>query len=326
MICVVVIKERHGGTVTVLRLGPFLLALVVCTPPNDEPGPDTDDTDDTGGPPVEFQYSFAIIADPHITGGAANVERLTAAIDHINANAEDRTIELAFILGDIAWGSGLPTARTLLDGLTMPYLPIIGDNVIQSGYEEDFYNTFADHYATLGTQFDGWDYTDGPVFNPEHQKDSWFQNASFEYKDLHFIGLDWCTRIVGGIEGEAADLHDFAGGTWPWFHAYLTSLPPDTLQESVNMMSHHPMHWSPGGFNDPEELDTVTALTSSVGDLVAGNYAGHYHLDWDFAVEEGQYNVFATDATWDDTNRVRIVEVWGNGEHFEYVQELVDVP
>ncbi|MBT3222080.1 MAG: hypothetical protein HN348_23655 [Proteobacteria bacterium] len=311
---------------SILRFGPFLLALVACKPADDPLDTDVDDTDDTAGLPLVFQYSFAIVADPHITGSTANTERLTAALDWIDANAEDRTIELVFVLGDIAWGSGLPTIRGLLHKLTVPYIPIIGDNVIQSGYEEDYYDTFADHYALLGTQLDGFDYTDGSVFNPEHQKDSWFQNSSFQYKGLHFIDLDWCTRIIGGIEGEAADLHDFDGGTWPWFEAYLTDLPSGTLEESVNLMTHHPMHWSPGGFNDEEEMAAITELTSSLGQYVAGNYAGHYHVDWDFAVEEGGYDVFATDATWDDTNRVRIVEVWGDGEHFEYVQELVDVP
>ncbi|MBW1880450.1 MAG: hypothetical protein JRJ84_18995, partial [Deltaproteobacteria bacterium] len=66
--------------------------------------------------------------------------------------------------------------------------------------------------------------------------------------------------------------------------------------------------------------------TSSMGDVVAANYAGHYHIDVEQVIDDGDYDLFVTDATWDDDNRVRLVEVWGNGERFEYVQELIDAP
>ena len=62
-----------------------------------------------------------------------------------------------------------------------------------------------------------------------------------------------------------------------------------------------------------------------VSDRVAGAYSGHLHLDFEESVLDGGYEVFITDATWDDDNRVRVVEVWGNGERFEYTQELVTV-
>ena len=85
----------------------------------------------TGCPPSEPPiFSFAVFADPHVYGGPSseNAQRLSRCVEWVNTHKddEDKLIELVFIVGDI--GGNFSTAKDILDGLTVPYLPIIGDN------------------------------------------------------------------------------------------------------------------------------------------------------------------------------------------------------
>jgi hypothetical protein len=297
--------------------GPLLLLGLAAAGCNGDP----EDTD-TGEPALEHQFSFAVLADPHIVGNPDHAARLTAAVEWINGQAEARSIELVFVVGDIAWGNGFQAARNMLDGLSMPYLPLTGDNEIQVGNEEDYDTAWAPHYLAVAAELEDWRRAETPSWNPDHDTQSWFQNFSFQHRGVHFVALDWASREIGTLYGETADLHDFEGGTWPWFEDELARLA-SPAGESVVMLSHMPMHL---GMFSGAELETVTALTSSMGDVVAANYAGHYHIDIEQVIDDGDYVLFVTDATWDDDDRVRVVEVWGNGERFEYVQDLVAVP
>jgi len=112
---------------------------------------DPEDTD-TGEPALEHQFSFAILADPHIVGNPDHAARLTAAVEWINGEAQGRSIELVFVLGDIAWGNGFGAARDMLDDLSMPYLPLTGDNEIQVGNEEDYDTAWAPHYLAVAPE------------------------------------------------------------------------------------------------------------------------------------------------------------------------------
>ena len=78
--------------------------------------------------------------------------------------------------------------------------------------------------------------------------------------------------------------------------------------------------------SDGAELAAITLLTEPLEDFVAANYAGHYHVDYEHTPEDAGYDVFVTDALWDDVVTVRVVEVWGDAAGFEYVQDLVEVP
>ncbi|MGB2866700.1 MAG: hypothetical protein WBC05_25440, partial [Sedimentisphaerales bacterium] len=49
-------------------------------------------------------FSFAVIADPHISGNPDHIAKFETAIDWIISNKESKDIELTFVLGDIAWG------------------------------------------------------------------------------------------------------------------------------------------------------------------------------------------------------------------------------
>ena len=66
----------------------------------------------------------------------------------------------------------------------------------------------------------------------------------------------------------------------------------------------------------------IEAVIAPYGELIAAAYAGHYHFDGAETNSNAGYDVFVTDAIWDDENTVRVVEVHGNGQRFEYVQSL----
>ena len=88
-------------------------------------------------------FSFAVVADPHISGNPDNRAKFETAIDWIISNKDSKDIELTFVLGDIAWGGtknnrNLAIAKKILDRLkhnSITYIPVIGDNEVQYGCE-----------------------------------------------------------------------------------------------------------------------------------------------------------------------------------------------
>lgn len=299
-----------------------LALLLGCPSDDDDSVADDDAGDDDDGGPVEFVFALGVIADPHITGNVEHTERLDVAVAWMNQHAAERSIELVVVLGDLGWGNGLPGVKDQLDALTVPYVPFTGDNEIQGDSEEEFYDTFTPQWELLATELDAFDMASMPVYNPEIDGDSWFNIFSFDHRGVHFAGTDWCARVDGTILGELGDLHDFAGGTWPWLEADLEGrfVDPD---DSIILLSHIPMHI---GMFDVEEVDKIEVLFDSVGDAIYANLAGHVHLDSHHVLADGLYEVFTYDATWDDEVTVGLVEVSGNDQRFEYTHELHIVP
>ena len=310
-----------------------VVALVGCPGDDDDTVTDDDDDataddddvtagDDDDSSPMEFLFTFAILADPHVTSSGENLDRLGVAVDWINTQAEPRQVELVLVLGDVAWNSGLDIIVAALDELDMPYAAMIGDNEVASDDEEAFDTTFAPTYEALSSDFENWSRTVVPVYNPLADQDNWFSNFSFDHRGVHFVAVDWCARGAFGALSEVGDLHDFEDGTFPWFTADLEAMDT-TAVDSVVMASHIPMHL---GLLDLDELAQVEALLVQYEQQVYGQFAGHVHVDAEQAVGEDLYTVYVTDATWDDELRVRLVEVSGNGQRFTYEHELVDVP
>ena len=270
-------------------------------------------------PELEYLFSFAVIADPHISSGLEHQERLAGAVDWVN----QQDVELVWVVGDIGWNEGLPIARALLDELTAPYIPIIGDNEVHIGpSEEAFDQTFADHYALLASEYPDFQRGAVEVHHPEFERTVWLQNLSFSHRGLRWVGLDWNSRDDDALLGEFGHLNDMDGGTLPFLADQLGPLEP-LESEDVLLFSHHPMHL--GAFN-LAQMDELVALTGPIQGRVAGAYAGHLHATAQVEVDDGGYTAFVTDATWDDDNTVRIVEVWGNGQRFAYEQHLEVVP
>jgi hypothetical protein len=306
------------------RAGLLLLACLAVACPKPERVDSTESgIEDTGEIlPVERLFSFVVLADPHLTGGAENRERAETAVAWVNAHAAEEGVDLVFVVGDIAWGGGFPDALATLGALEVPYVPILGDNEVQGLAEQAFEEAFASQWALLGETFDAWRKAPLPVANPVEGGESWLQNFSFDFRGLHFVGLDWCSRDVGSIFGEMADLHDFEGGTRPWFDEDLAALSPGP-RERVVLLSHHPMHLSPGAFT-LDEMDTLTRHYAGDADRIDADYAGHYHLTGDETLEEQGWDVHVTDTIHEAPVHLRLVEVWGNEQRFEFVQRLHD--
>lgn len=324
-------------------------------PPADacqSPVPDCDDTDGEVHPDAEEQcdggrdddcdgqideadidcqpplFSFVALADPHITTSAQdNQARLAATVDWINDHRADHVIELVIILGDIGWGEGgAARAKELLDALTVPYVPVIGDNEIQLGSEQDFDTVFSPHYEGLAAELEGWSRATPRVYNPVIDDTSYLQNLSFSHRGVHFMGVDWCTRTLGAILGEQAELHDFPGGTWPWFVDELEQASTAaSLQESIVMASHHPMYPMEIGAFSESEYAAVAEVVEAHAGVVYASFAGHFHNDVHHVMPAG-FELFLTDATWDDENTLRLVGVRVDGERLKYRHQLVIVP
>ncbi len=290
-----------------------------------DPVPDT--ATDTSPPessaPFAPLFSFAAIADPHISAksGDAN-ERLLAALDWIDLEAEARGIELLLVLGDIGWGDGLEPSRALLDTSTVPYVPVIGDNEGHAGDGERFDTVFADARERLADTYTDYVEEAIPVWDEGLGRDIWLQNFAFTHPSgIRFVVLDWASRDPDLVAGEMGDLHDIEGGTWSFFSTQIGRWEgPD---ESLIMASHNPMVVVPGGFYEDDDA-RISALTGLHSLRVADNYAGHLHGNHSETREAG-YDVTILDATWDDEVTVLVVEVSGNGSGFLHTRELVVV-
>jgi len=279
---------------------------------------DADDAVDAAPEPI---FSVAVITDPHITGNAERETRLGQVIDAINAEVDARKIELVLVLGDIGWNGGLATAKEMLDTLAVPYVPLIGDNEIHAGAEQAYDTTFTPQFSLLAGVVDNWEKQPVPVLEPESNANAWFQNFSFDYRGLHFIVADWCARGIGDLAGELGYLHDFEGGTWPWFEEEIASNGSGAPNHVV-ILSHIPMH---NGTFERETMQPIESLIAPYKDYVYADLAGHTHLNYDMAIAD-LYEVYVTAATWNDDDPLRVIGVAKSGDAFVYSHELLYVP
>jgi len=172
---------------------------------------------------------------------------------------------------------------------------------------------------------ENWQKPETPAWNPQTGGYSYLQNFSFDHRGVHFVCLDWCTRLVGPLIGEQADLNDFPGGTWPWFTEDLRSCRK-TMRESIVMLSHHPMHPEALGAFTAAEDRIVEAFTGEYAEYVYASLAGHYHIYWHESLWPGGYELFVTEAPWFGQNSLRLVEVDNDGTSFTDRHRLITLP
>lgn len=308
----------------------ILLGLSACAAPGGDPANDDDavvddddsvaDDDDTSGP-LEELFSFVIIADPHVAGPPEHETRLQVAIDWVNANAEVEDIDLVLVLGDICWGSRLSAGEQLLRGLEVPWVPIIGDNVLHSSGDAAYAQTFQPQLDVLADTLQDWEQAPWPVPDDRLGGDAWFQNVRFEHEGVLFVGLDWNIRHLSGNLAEFGDFNDVPGGTHEWL---VDSLEGETERrdESILLLSHVPMLLGTFSIAQREEFAEVIA---PVRDKVFANLAGHLHLDFFDEDLDAGYETWVTDATWDDVNMIRLVRVSGNEVERRYAREAIEL-
>ena len=289
----------------------FLTGLMACTSVVEDPTP-------------TFQFSMAVVADSHLTGRAEPETRLRSAVDWINAQREDRQIELVPILGDIGWNEGLLPSKSILDDLEVPYIAVRGDNEVAAGDEATFQTVFADAMEALSMEVIDWTEREGSVWNPIHEQESHFQTLSFKHRDLEFWVLDWASRADHFVLSEMADRHDFEGGVWPWFEDQLNGLEAG-LANRVVMLTHNPMYMGVGGFN-VEDFEHVSVATRPHDHAIWANLAGHLHYDDTIElVPEAGFDVHLIDALWDDVMTIQMIDVYRDPNGFSFVRENIDL-
>lgn len=297
----------------------LLLALACAGSPDDTAAP----ADSAPLPAPELKFRYVVIGDPHVSDPTGDArDRLDRAVAWINAEASARDLRLAIVVGDIAWDDGVEPALASLDALTIPWVPINGDNEVHLGAEESYSVAFEPQYDALAGTFDDWEKAPTQVDNPEWGVPSWFHNMAFTYEGIRFVGIDWASRDPNALLGEFGELHDFPGGSFPFFEEQITRSSVGNT-ENVVIFTHIPMHF--GAF-DVDEMDRIKAVTAPLGEHVWADLAGHYHASASETVEDAGYDLHVTDATWDDEIELRLVEVWVAGDAFAPITELVVVP
>ncbi len=333
-----------GSMGAMSRFLPAVVVLAACTP-------DTDSAPPVPDIPSRL-FSFAVIADLHLgeqeddhgdpgyddqggEGGAVR-DMVALSIEAVNDSAAYYDIEFVLVLGDLtdsAERSEYEVARQLLGTLEMPWLPLIGNHDTwpyvrtdqAPGFDEAdgpvgdevFHQTFGAQVQSATQSFPDLALAPVPVFNPEHDLQSWFWNLSFTYQGWTILGLDLVTRSHAeeGYPGQSpeADLHDFDGGTWPWFQARLAAVGGQE-EPHVLVFSHHPPVPLELDSFSSEEHATMAAMLDDggyVGD-VAAIFSGHWHFDY---LNEDAYEdipVVVTDAS-KESGAARVVQVFSDG-------------
>jgi hypothetical protein len=286
-------------------------------------------------------FGFAVIADPHIDGSVGHLPKFEAVIDWCIEHRVDKNIKMAWIVGDIAWGPGnLAIAKAALDELNeagIPYIPVMGDNEVQSGYENEFATVFAPQYEYLASEATDFVNFQKQAPPPPPNDGCNLQNFVFEYEGCRFVGLDVASRVQGD---ESGDLHQFAGGTLDWMSEHIPSYHEQL--NGLNIFSHMGMFRTGIPIADQylftdDDMTIIKNLIVPCRLYVAANYSGHIHQNWSAQVYYWiwkLYKAYVTDDTWndvrfpetsDDRETVRVVGVNHGWFGRNYTQEIIDV-
>jgi hypothetical protein len=214
----------------------------------------------------------------------------------------------------------MEAAEAILDELTPAWVPIIGDNVLHSvGGGRSFVTTFEPQLELLADTLGAWEQAPWPVQDARLGGDAWMQNLRFEHEGVLFVGVDWNIRHLSGNLAEFGDFNDVPGGTHEWLANTLAG-ETERPDDSILLLSHVPM--LTGTFN-LEQRAEFADLVEPVKDKLFANLAGHLHVDIFEEDHDAGYETWVTDATWDDTNRIRLVRVSGNEVERRYAREPV---
>lgn len=305
-------------------------------------------------PGAQYKFSFVHITDTHIgegfsdygTAGFYNdsmpiidtskpARALQEAVKWINFHEQDKNIKFVLVSGDLtgsAEKSEFLKFKEIMSGLSVPYVPVIGNHDIwpyvryqnEAPYasgDSIMNEIFADVYDKGKLFFDNWN--DGTrlskTYNPETQRSSYLQNFSFEYDHFIFYGLDFNPRYhVNKAEpgiGPEAQLMDWNGGTFRWLKNELAN-NPNKRNHNVCFISHHPatdnilVILSNFVFDAAEYNTLWNGLTPYKNNLGVW-MAGHIHIDYDYPLINNVMQVRGMAANKDfDSAHFEIINVY----------------
>ncbi len=305
-------------------------------------------------PGAQYKFSFVHISDVHIGEGfgdygtpgffndtmpavdtSAPAKDLRQAVQWINAHEQEKNIKFVVISGDLtgsAEKSEFQMCKKIMDGLNMPYVPVIGNHDIwpyvryqnEAPYasgDSIMGEVFSDVYDRDKLFFSNWN--DGSrltrTYNPETQKEHYLQNFSFEYDGFVFYGLDFNPRYhVNKAEpgiGPEAQAMDWTGGTFQWLKNELAT-NPNKRNHNICFISHHPateniLFILSGFVFDATEYYKILDMLSPYGRNLGLWMAGHIHIDYDYPLVNNVMKVRGIAANKDfDSGHFEIVNVY----------------
>jgi predicted secreted protein len=264
-------------------------------------------------------WTFAVITDIHMgyywmdyglygwdDSGGWNyplTDRLTTVVNWINSNKDSNNIRFVVVLGDISDSgekSEFIKARDILNGLSVPYIPVIGNHDIWP-YVQDQGNTIywrdvrstTGRYPTIsgysgtaiGDQYFNevfWQQNSpnleklGMLFGSSFRRQSgaveyeYIQNYVFTYEGIKFIALDFIDRNPAKVtQSSGAKLN--TDTEW-WLSVNLSP------NEKTILLSHHPMFYDVlnTGFSI-SQAQLIGQIIKDSGAVVQKNFAGHTH-------------------------------------------------
>jgi hypothetical protein len=280
------------------------------------------------------EWTFAIITDIHMgysytdygtpgwddSGGDnyALTDRLTMIVDWINSNKDSNNIRFVVVLGDISDSgekSELIKARDILNGLSVPYIPVIGNHDIwpytqQVGTTDTWRNeyywqdcrTTKPPFATIS------DYNETlpPIGDQFFDEVFWPQDGLNRQKIEALFGASWkrqteqngynglphlqnCVFTYEGVKFIAADFVDRDPKDPP--QSEDGRLYPDTANwlsdnlmggQSTILFSHHAIEGFTAAAWIGNNRSEVTSIIRQSGCDFQGNFAGHNHRNADF--------------------------------------------
>ena len=276
-------------------------------------------------PGANYKFSYVHITDIHIGEGQGDygtpgffndtmptvdnsyaAVRLRKAVQWINQHAQEKNIKFVVISGDMTDSgekSEFQMSKKILDELTIPYVPLIGNHDIwpyvryqnEAPYacgDSVMNEVFADVYESNRLFFDNWN--DGTrlqrIYNPESSHEHYLQNLSFEYDGFVFYALDFNPRYhVNKAEpgiGPEAQLMDWTNGTFRWWKNELQN-NTHLRNKNVCFFSHHPatnnlLFVLSGFVFDFDEYNKIINMLTPYKQHLALWMTGHIHLDYDY--------------------------------------------